>query len=170
MSRPPAKAEIEEGEEAFSVEVLEPLFRPDKRDLGVQIVTTMVQRIHSGPLPAPETFAHYEQIHPGAAERILTMAENEQSHRHGRENRIITNEFGIRYAGQAGAILALILLCGSVIYCASIGRDVAAGVIGAVGVIVTAFLRYTQMQMDKEPEEKAPQPSAKRGQKPKPKR
>jgi len=37
---------------------------------------------HSGLLPAPETFSAYDKVLPGAAERILTMAEKAQSHRH----------------------------------------------------------------------------------------
>ncbi|PIQ30327.1 MAG: hypothetical protein COS35_13425 [Zetaproteobacteria bacterium CG02_land_8_20_14_3_00_50_9] len=42
--------------------------------------------MHSGPLPAPEDFAKYENILPGAAERILSMAENEARHRHTIDN------------------------------------------------------------------------------------
>ena len=36
---------------------------------------------HSGPLPAPEDLQRYEQLSPGAANRIISMAENEQNHR-----------------------------------------------------------------------------------------
>jgi len=47
-------------------------------------VTTTVSRqvtAHSGPLPAPETLEGYEEILPGAAERILRMAEKQQDGR-----------------------------------------------------------------------------------------
>lgn len=36
----------------------------------------------SGPLPDPEDFKKYEEALPGAADRILKIAELEQSHRH----------------------------------------------------------------------------------------
>lgn len=36
----------------------------------------------SGPLPRPQDLAKYDETLPGAAERILVMAEKEQSHRH----------------------------------------------------------------------------------------
>lgn len=36
---------------------------------------------YSGPLPVPEHFARYEKVLPGAAERILRMAEMEQQKR-----------------------------------------------------------------------------------------
>ena len=35
-------------------------------------------KFHQGPLPAPDDLMKYERICPGAAERILKMAENEQ--------------------------------------------------------------------------------------------
>lgn len=161
MTKPPVKIEPEEEDERLAVEALEPLFRPDKKDLGVQIVATMVRRVHSGPLPAPETYAQYEAVHPGAAERILRMAEKEQDHRHGSENKVIFHEYGIRYVSQFGAILALILLCSLVAYCALIGQPITAAVIAAIGAIVVAFLRYTQIKIDVEPVEK-PLPAPKR--------
>ncbi|WP_156358365.1 DUF2335 domain-containing protein [Sphingobium sp. Leaf26] len=161
MTKPPVKMEIEEEDERLTVEALEPLFRPDKKDLGVQIVATMVRRVHSGPLPAPETYAQYEAVHAGAAERILKMAEKEQDHRHGSENKIIFHEYGIRYVAQFGAIFALILLCSLVAYCAFVGEPITAAVIGAVGAIVVAFLRYTQIKIDVEPVEK-PLPTSKK--------
>ena len=34
--------------------------------------------LHAGPLPSPETVERYELVLPGAFDRILTMAENEQ--------------------------------------------------------------------------------------------
>lgn len=148
------------------MEALEPLFRPEKKELGVQIVATMVRRVHSGPLPAPETYAQYDEVHPGAAERILRMAEKEQDHRHRSEGRIIFHEYAVRYTAQFGAILALILLCALVAYCAFVEQPVTAALIGAVGAIVVAFLRYTQLKVEAEPPEKLPasqkKPAAKR--------
>lgn len=37
---------------------------------------------HSGPLPCSKEFEAYERVSPGAANRILIMAEQEQMHRH----------------------------------------------------------------------------------------
>ena len=34
---------------------------------------------HSGPLPAPEILSKYDEILPGAAQRIISMAEKEQT-------------------------------------------------------------------------------------------
>lgn len=37
---------------------------------------------YSGPLPHPSHFSEYNKILPGSANRILSMAEKEQNHRH----------------------------------------------------------------------------------------
>lgn len=42
---------------------------------------TSVTSVHMGPLPPPDVFAGYEQVCPGAAERILSMAEQQAKHR-----------------------------------------------------------------------------------------
>lgn len=44
-------------------------------------VTHTQVKAHMGPIPAPEVLAGYEQILPGAAERILAMAERQQENR-----------------------------------------------------------------------------------------
>ncbi len=42
---------------------------------------------YSGPLPPPEMMRAYENVHPGSADRILTLAEHEQKQRAFYENR-----------------------------------------------------------------------------------
>jgi len=43
------------------------------------------QLLSAGPIPPPEILQHYEQIIPGAAERILVMAEEDAKHEHALE-------------------------------------------------------------------------------------
>lgn len=40
------------------------------------------QQIHQGPVPHPDLLQRYDEIVPGAAERLIALAEKEQSHRH----------------------------------------------------------------------------------------
>lgn len=37
---------------------------------------------YSGPVPSPEMLANYEKVLPGASDRLITLAENEQNNRH----------------------------------------------------------------------------------------
>lgn len=121
----------------------------------------MVRKFHSGPLPAPEDFQHYDEILPGAADRILRLAEKEQDHRHGQEDRIVSSEYGTRMLGQFGALLSLAMLVALVGWCAYIGQPVTAGLVAAIGAIVVAFLKYSGQRVD-EPKPEPVKPSPKR--------
>lgn len=157
MNDLPAKPEAVDPE---IVSKLGPLLRPERKQEGIRLVATMVEKYHSGPLPCPEDFAEYDRILPGSAERIFQLTEREQQHRHTQEARIITHEFRGRYVGQAGALIALLAGFGAVVYCASIGQPLTAAVIGAVGAIVLGFLKYSAAKQDR-PEEPKPQPKTK---------
>ena len=52
----------------------------DPQVLEASIIAS--HRRFSGPLPPPEDFERYEAVLPGSTNRILTMAEKEQDHRH----------------------------------------------------------------------------------------
>ena len=77
-------------------------------------------QFRSGPLPQPEDFDRYNVVLPGAAERLLTMAEKEQAHRHKLEELDTAHDHrqeraGLRWGGTltiAGMVAALIALLG----------------------------------------------------------
>lgn len=45
-----------------------------------------------GPIPPPNILSGYEKLLPGAADRILSMAENQTRHRHSIEKKIVETE------------------------------------------------------------------------------
>lgn len=49
------------------------------------------QTMYCAPIPPPELMAGYEQILPGAADRIIAMAEQQASHRRGMEDIMVTS-------------------------------------------------------------------------------
>jgi uncharacterized membrane protein len=104
------------------------------------MVGMTVSKMHSGPLPPPEDLAGYEAAHPGAAERILAMAERNQAHRHKQENRMVIGEFGLRFMGQVGALLTIAMLAGLVGLCSYLKQPLAAGVVAAIGAASAYFL------------------------------
>ena len=53
---------------------------------GQVIQVQQVSQSFQGPMPPPALLEHYERIVPGAAERILQIAESEVHHRHAQEN------------------------------------------------------------------------------------
>lgn len=60
---------------------LAPADSDDGTELTVRI-SEIVAESYSGPIPKPERLRDYEVTLPGAADRILTMAEQAASHRH----------------------------------------------------------------------------------------
>lgn len=59
--------------------------------------------LYAGPIPMASELAKYEQVCPGSANRIIVMAEKQETHRHGLENAVITSNvknesLGMHYA------------------------------------------------------------------------
>lgn len=82
----------------------------------IEAVISHVIEHYSGPLPPPETLRQYDEIVPDGAERIMAMAEREQTHRHHmnrrEESRAILGVFSslgivITFAGVASLALSL---------------------------------------------------------------
>lgn len=106
-------------------------------------------KAYSGPVPSPEVLKEYEQIAPGFAERLLSMAEQEQSHRHECERRALEQNIENHQArsreisrGQHyGLAIGLTAITAGATL-AFHGHDLPGGFIGTGGVIglVVAFL------------------------------
>ncbi|WP_239325349.1 DUF2335 domain-containing protein [Snodgrassella gandavensis] len=57
---------------------LEELDILDKLEENPQLVSKIIARFHSGPLPSPEDLAMYNQLIPNGADRIMQSVEKEQ--------------------------------------------------------------------------------------------
>ncbi|WP_340611910.1 DUF2335 domain-containing protein [Xenorhabdus bharatensis] len=87
-----------------------------------------------GPIPPPSQLREYENILPGAAERLLSLAEKEQRHRHDMDNKIVDGGMSKDRRGQwMGLGLALLILCGAFYFASS-------GEIGFASLLVTLDL------------------------------
>jgi len=81
------------------------------------------QQVFSGPLPPPKHLAEYEKIVPGAAERIILMAEREQEHIHKLEDeqqemsqKIVSADIKSSKRGEwFGFIIGVLGICGAVV-------------------------------------------------------
>ena len=134
-----------------------------------QQVQVSHQKLHQGPLPAPEDLTRYEDLLPGAAERIFRMAEIEQQHRHEQENKAISSELTTRDLLQAtekariegvmrsdkrgqylGAAVSILAIFGA-IYTAENQPFVAAALIGLpiLGIVKALRNGPTQHPVDK---------------------
>lgn len=92
---------------------------------------------YEGPLPPASEFERYEQVCPGAADRILAMAENEEAHRHHTEDRIVDSVIKQTKLGQIFAFTIALGSLGTVIASLIIDRP--------LGAIAPAILALTSL-------------------------
>lgn len=83
-------------------------------ELGRAQTLLFQARRRGGPLPPPADLEHYEQICPGAADRILKVMEREQAHRQELTQRVIDVEaLNAKRALPIGGAVALLAVCGA---------------------------------------------------------
>ena len=113
----------------------------DQSELSGEVIdeetdSASIQRIvqsamYSGPLPPPQMLREYENILPGMANRIMSMAEKEQAIRSRDNWWLVFNDFS-RISGSV--IVSLGLVAGA-IYCAIINQPAVAIALAASGLI-----------------------------------
>lgn len=124
-----------------------PMRNSSNADVGQQLIKVQ-QEHYSGPLPHPEALARYDEIVPGAAERIIKMAENEMAHRHDMETRMTKNSIRTTYLGIIFAFLSVIILSASVAYALYRGFDTVAGsiAVGSIAAVAGVFIFFKTKQ------------------------
>ena len=108
---------------------------PSTQKQQQQIQQTRAQlEVHGGPLPAPNVLGQYDQIVPGAAERIVAMAESQANHRQKLE--LIAVKSGSRDSLLGlifGLIIGLSAIIGSVLTIMS-GKEQGGAALGITGL------------------------------------
>lgn len=102
----------------------------------------------SGPLPPPEILERYEKILPGAAERIISMAEKQSEHRKQLESIVIgTDTANSRMGLWFGLIIGLAGLAVSALV-AIWGKEWAGTIIGSATLVslVGTFIYGSQQR------------------------
>lgn len=80
--------------------------------------------LYSGPLPHPDTLAEFEQILPGAADRILKQAEAQTEHRIEIEKKVVSADITKSYLGLVFGFILGLSGIGSGVYLATLGFNV----------------------------------------------
>lgn len=122
---------------------------------AVVVQQTSVQSF-LGPLPPPEILRKFDEIVPGAAERILKMAEEQSAHRKELERKVIESDISRSKWGQIlGFAIAIVGLAVSALV-AIYGNAVAGSIIGVgtLASLVGVFM-YGSKNRSKEREEKS---------------
>ena len=112
---------------------------------GARHRVAMVSEQYAGPLPPPQMLQQYEATVPGAADRILRMAERESEHRRSLEREVVAAEREDRARQRSerrlGQVLGFVLcvvaiVAGAVVAVRSSGTagQIMGGIIGAGGL------------------------------------
>lgn len=138
--------------------------KPEDRVKVLETVQTVVESsYHSGPLPSAAQLREYEDVLPGAADRIIRMAENQVAHRQTIESEIVhagiedqKQERAERRIGQIFGLLIGLFVIGCGTFSVIKGFPISGTTLGASGVVglVSVFVigRRTESQ-DHEGEE-----------------
>ena len=81
-----------------------------KKQIISRVQKIIAQEHFSGPLPHPKHLIEYDQILPGAAERILTMAEKAQIHSSQMDRLIVQAQIDDQKRGMNYGLFALFLI------------------------------------------------------------
>ena len=113
---------------------------------------------HQGPLPHPSILQEYDNIVPGAAERIICMAEEQAKHRQGLESSVIKSDIADSKRGlYLGFIIGIVAIIAGTV-CILQGQTIAGGVMGGSAVPgLAAVFVYGSQQRRKEREVKQKQ-------------
>jgi uncharacterized membrane protein len=108
----------------------------------------------SGPLPPPDVLRKFDEIVPGAAERIIKMAEQQFAHRTELEKKVITSDIAQSSRGQIlGFIIAVV---GLVVagFISVYGNQWAGGLIGlgTLASLVGVFMYGVQVRSNERKE------------------
>jgi uncharacterized membrane protein len=104
--------------------------------------------VHQGPLPSPALLKQYDEVVPGAAERIMTMAENQAQHRQELEASVIRTDNLKSLLGMVfGFVIALVGFGGG-LFAAFSGQPFWGGAvsIGTLASVVIAFIYGTRVR------------------------
>lgn len=99
---------------------------PTKVSPSNQVAPKVIAASYEGPFPPPAHLNQYEQILPGAAERIFKFSEREQAHRHNLEtSRCESINTQIRLNARADALgrvfgMVLLYACIAVAICCAL--------------------------------------------------
>jgi uncharacterized membrane protein len=121
------------------------MVRSQSSELRIQAAT------FSGPLPPPDALERYNQILPGAAERIIAMAETQHNHRLGLEKHVVHSNVEAQRLGTVlGFIVAMTVVIGGMylVHEGKSGEGLAA-ILTALASLVGVFL-YSKHEQQKE--------------------
>ena len=115
---------------------------PQQAQVVAQMVSLVSEERFSGPIAHPKHLREYEHICPGAADRIIAMAEANLAHAQNMQSQALTGDIGDVKAGRAYGFWALVALIASASGATYFDHELLAaaflgtGMLGVVGQLI----------------------------------
>ena len=112
-----------------------------------RVATVVRSEAFRGPIAHPKHLEHYEKVCPGAADRIIAMAEKEQSDRIDWMMKNQSADHADKQRGMYCGLIAFVILVAAAIFCGWMGQPIlggsflATGVLGAVGLFINGRMQ-----------------------------
>ena len=115
--------------------------RPVERPQATTVVAHTAQlTLTAGPLPSPEMLAQYDAVVPGAAERILVMAERQADHRMSLEAQTVQGEQRRSAWGLAAGFILTLVVLGCSFFLVLKGHEWPGSSLAGLNIVVLAGL------------------------------
>lgn len=141
-------------------ESIGPVVGGSQREQVVERVRQLIAaELFRGPLPHPRHLGAYEEVCPGAADRIIRMAEIAQQRRDDRNDELVKLEYGDRRLGMKLGFSALVIMLVSGAIMTAIGDKVIGGGLitaAVIGTVVGSFIDGRIPRMRKKEKENSP--------------
>jgi len=92
----------------------------------------------SGPLPPPQLLSQYNDVVPNGAERLMKMAEVQQTHRHDLERTVVHGNVKAEHRGQWMGLFISVFVIAAGTYLAATGKQITGGLLVGVDVVALA--------------------------------
>lgn len=102
----------------------------------------MTAEFFAGPLPPPHMLARYNEVIPGGAARILSMAEKQADHRARLEEMVVRGNVARQREGSYFAFIIAMTVIGGGIYLLATGRNIEglAAIVAALASLTAVFV------------------------------
>ncbi|MDE6535890.1 MAG: DUF2335 domain-containing protein [Muribaculaceae bacterium] len=112
---------------------------PKQRGMVIQAIK---QESFKGPIPHPELLQKYENIQPGFAERMVSMAEQQLDHRIKCEDKIVDGSIAESKRGQTFGLIVSLFFLGAAVLLGMYNHEWLAGGLGGGTLLglVTVFV------------------------------
>lgn len=111
----------------------------DKRTIQTLIELESKQTF-SGPIPHPTLLAEYKSVDSDIPNRIVTMAEGQQEHRHGLENKSLTAAIDTEKRGQNYALTISLLFIVVSMFLIGIDKEISGSILAGSTMLGLAYM------------------------------